>query len=410
MPIDPHSRETEALAEIAATRLGRGARAALAGGALALLAAGFGLEAAAALRGSSALLEPMPAGERLSGSGPRAANRELRRAFAELERRFDEESVLARAIRPWGQLALTALAGYGNEEAIAGRGGWLAFRGDFDHLTLAEAPRRALDPVEAAEGFASDLAARGISLLVLLAPAKPAIQPAPFTRPLAVEALADERSAAFAAAAAERGVPVLDPSGLLGAAARGAPVFLATDTHWRPEGMETVAREAAVMLRALAELPVGDPDAWRVEPQIARGRGDAAVLLGLPAGRELPGEAVEVARTVDPSGAPWRGSRGAPVLLLGDSFSAIYSRPELGFGAGGGFAERLADHLGLPVDRILRNSGGASETRAALAAELARDPRRLDGVRAVVWQLAARELTLGTWVATPLVRGDRQSR
>jgi hypothetical protein len=88
--------------------------------------------------------------------------------------------------------------------------------------------------------------------------------------------------------------------------------------------------------------------------------------------------------------------------LLGDSFSAIYSRPELGFGGGAGLAERLADHLGLPVDRILRNSGGASETRAALAAELARDPARLAGVRAVVWELAAREVSRGDWRSIPL--------
>ncbi len=90
------------------------------------------------------------------------------------------------------------------------------------------------------------------------------------------------------------------------------------------------------------------------------------------------------------------------MLLLGDSFAAIYAQPELGFGAGGGFAERLSFHLGLPVDRILRNAGGASATRAALAEEVGRDPHRLDGVRVVVWQLAARELSQGDWRSVPL--------
>ncbi len=92
------------------------------------------------------------------------------------------------------------------------------------------------------------------------------------------------------------------------------------------------------------------------------------------------------------------------MLLLGDSFSAIYSQPELGFGAGAGFGERLSFHLGLPVDRLVRNAGGASATRAALAEELRRDPARLDGVVAVVWQLAARELSQGTWDEAPMPR------
>ena len=92
---------------------------------------------------------------------------------------------------------------------------------------------------------------------------------------------------------------------------------------------------------------------------------------------------VETRRVVVRDGAPWRPTRGAPVLLLGDSFSAVFSQPDLGWGSGAGFAERLSFQLGLPVDRIVRNAGGASATRQALADELGRDPGRLDGVRVV---------------------------
>ena len=73
------------------------------------------------------------------------------------------------------------------------------------------------------------------------------------------------------------------------------------------------------------------------------------------------------------------------MLLLGDSFSAVYSQAELGWGTGAGLAERLSWHLGLPVDRIVRNAGGATAAREALAAALAAEPGRLDGVRVVVW-------------------------
>ena len=81
----------------------------------------------------------------------------------------------------------------------------------------------------------------------------------------------------------------------------------------------------------------------------------------------------------------------------GDSFAAIYSASELGWGAGAGLPERLAARLGLPVDRIVQNAGGASATRERLARELAADPARLDGVRVVVWIFAAREWSRGAW-------------
>jgi alginate O-acetyltransferase complex protein AlgJ len=200
-------------------------------------------------------------------------------------------------------------------------------------------------------------------------------------------------------AVAAAGVEVLDPSAALARrAAGGTATYLLADTHWRPETVDAVARELAIALRAGTELPTGDAARWREEVQAIDGLGDTAVLLDLPPRftRSLR-ERVDVGRVVAADGGPWRPTRAAPILLLGDSFSAVFSQPDLGWGGGAGLAERLSLHLGLPVDRILRNAGGASATREVLADELARDPSRLDGVKVVVWELAARELSLGDW-------------
>ena len=170
--------------------------------------------------------------------------------------------------------------------------------------------------------------------------------------------------------------------------------YLERDTHWRPEAMDEAARAVAVELRALADLPVGDPARFGESEATVDGTGDLDGLLGAAGG--VPRQRVTT-RPVSTAGARWRPERGAPVLVLGDSFTAVYSQGDLGWGAGAGFAERLAFHLGLAVDRIARNAGGASATREALAAELARDPSRLDGIAAVVWQLAAREISGGDW-------------
>ena len=66
----------------------------------------------------------------------------------------------------------------------------------------------------------------------------------------------------------------------------------------------------------------------------------------------------------------WRSSRDADVLLLGDSFSNIYSLESMGWGTSAGFAEQLSYSLRRPVDRLVQNDQGAFATRPVLQ----RDP------------------------------------
>ncbi len=102
-------------------------------------------------------------------------------------------------------------------------------------------------------------------------------------------------------------------------------------------------------------------------------------------------------RVITSSGDPWRAEASADVLLLGDSFSNIYSLETMGWGSGAGLAERLAFELQRPVDRIARNDNGAYAPRQALASELGRGRDRLASTRVVIYQFAARELSFGDW-------------
>ena len=130
-----------------------------------------------------------------------------------------------------------------------------------------------------------------------------------------------------------------------------------------------------------------------------RNTGDAARMLDLPDDSPLfPPEAVWLRRVLQPDGSPWRPSRDADVLVLGDSFSNIYSLESMGWGTSAGFAEQLSYALRRPVDRLVQNDEGAFATRAMLQ----RDPDRLDGKRVVVYQFAARELAFGDWKVIPL--------
>jgi len=389
---DPSSREEEAREEIAATRVARPLAATLLAFFLALLASGPALETVAALGEGSEIWTELPH----SDGGTLAHARAI---IAELEARFDHRSELVRRVRPPAQELLLAALHYGNERAYVGRDGWLFFRPDFDHLTSPARSGELEAAAAAVIDFRDRLAAAGVALVVVPAPVKLAIEPERFVAGAPVPPLRPAAEAAWRAALDRAGVEVLDPAPRLARIARsGRAAYLARDTHWRPEAMDEVARELAVVLRGVAALPPGEAGRHLERALAVEGAGDTAALLGLPAGRGgLARERVEIRPVSAPDGAPFRPTRGAPVLLLGDSFSAVFSQSDLGWGAGGGLGERLAFHLGLPVDRILRNAGGASATRAALADELARDPARLDGVLVVVWQLAAREITQGEW-------------
>jgi alginate O-acetyltransferase complex protein AlgJ len=131
---------------------------------------------------------------------------------------------------------------------------------------------------------------------------------------------------------------------------------------------------------------------------VVEGRGDILAMLRLPESQTLFGsQQVEVEVVLAMDGRPWRSDPEAEVLVLGDSFTNVFSVATLGWGSGAGLAEQLSHVLQQPVDRIALNAGGASASRRALVEALATNPRRLNGKKVVVYQFAARELSGGDW-------------
>lgn len=348
--------------------------------------------------------------------------------LSEFEREFDLRAGLAARLRPTVQSALVRL-GAGNASAYVGRDGWLFHRASVDaalsgafldpraqarRVTGTDAcdtvPRP--DPLPAVLAWNQALASRGVRLVVFPTPAKAEIHP----EKLAGQDARDEhvRNASydhFVASLRENEVQVFEPHVILRETARSGaqPAYLATDTHWRPEAVDAVAEELAASLRPVLPLGVRGKRFERRRQEVRR-RGDVSALLDLAG----PLETVEI-RPVRATDA-----QRAPVILLGDSFTNIYSSPaafagaadedDVGWGADAGLAEQLAFHLGAPVERIALNDDGAFASRLELArrvraARLAgRDP--FDGVSVVVWQFATRELSLGDWRKIDLDAAD----
>lgn len=341
---------------------------------------------------------------------------ELKAAEEELE----NESVVSQRLMPSVQSLLTGTVGAGNEQVYLGRDGWLFYRQDVEYVTgpgfleprqlqhRSLAPAVQPDPVEAIIHFRDQLAARGIDLLVVPTPTKASIEPEKLSaRAAGGEALQNASFTEFQRRLASAGVRMFDPSALLTerkAAAPSASVYLATDTHWRPETMQLVAQQLA---SALNLAPIATDGPLRVTPKEITGRGDIARMLKLPDDQKLYApENVTIAQVTN-GNALWRPDPAADVLVLGDSFANIFSLEALGWGESAGFVEHLSNALGgRKLDCILRNSDAAFATREILANELARGRDRLAGKKLVIWEFAARELAFGNWKLLDLTLGS----
>lgn len=349
----------------------------------------------------------------------RTANRGLLGQLAACEDALEETSPVREWLRPWVQYAMTAIGRAGSEQVHVAPGGWLFFRPDIAHVAgpdlldaAARRPRivretdtpRARDPIPAIVAFRDALARRGLALVLVPTPVKPTVHPERASgREGPAGPLHNRGFDRLLAALGAAGVDVVDVAPALVELAREAPVYLATDTHWRPEAVRAAARTVARRIEALGVLAPrsGAPFVERIAA--VEQHGDSVALLGLPPWQTLfPRERVVVRRVSRADGAPWRPDPLAETLVLGDSFTNIYSLGAMGWGEAAGFAEHLALALGRPVDRIAQNADGAHATRDLLARELAAGRDRLAGKRVVVWQFATRELSQGDWRVVPL--------
>lgn len=349
--------------------------------------------------------------------GVRTVNRELLARARGFENRVAEDSVLGQRLRPVVQEVLTGWLGAGTSQVEIGIDGWLFYRPDLDHVTgpgflsakvLARragegdtlSAARQPDPRPALVSLNDQLARRGARLIVLPTPVKPSVDPMQigFGR-FYSEPIMNPSYRRYVRYLREAGVAVFDVSGILSAMRREgrAPLYLATDTHWRPETMQRIAVELAAFIERQGWLsePVGG---HRSRPIRVTNEGDTARLLELGPSQNLyPAETVTTRRIETVQGEAWAPDRSAEVLLLGDSFTNVYSLPSLDWGASAGFAEQLSFALGRSVDRISQNNDGALAPRRLLAMEAARDAGRLMGTRVVVYQFATRELSQGDW-------------
>ena len=356
-------------------------------------------------------------------------NNRILRDIQTYEQDLKDCSNLVQWLIPRMQVATTGWLRGGNEDAYCGREGWLFYRPDVDYLVgpgfldpkvLArraasgnewKAPPQP-DPVKAIVDFRDQLAKRDIQLVVVPTPLKPMIYPERYTR-RRVDCRRPLQNASyeeFIASLRAADIAVFDPAPLLAEAKAqaAAPLYLETDTHWTPQGMQLAAEGLVRFVRNSMPLPDAPAPPYATTRAAATNLGDIAVMLRLPSSQTFYRlQSVALSQVTDRTRF-WRPDSAADVLLLGDSFANIFSLERMGWGEAAGLPEHLSLALGRPLDALLQNDKGSWKTRGMLATEMKRGNDRLAGKRLVIWQFAARELAFGDWKLIPLELGEKQ--
>ncbi|RPI21843.1 MAG: hypothetical protein EHM61_23770 [Acidobacteria bacterium] len=342
-----------------------------------------------------------------------------RQHLRSFEERLESTSAVRNFFQPRIQQVLTGVLGFGNHKGVVGLNGWLYYQQgvdyvigrdllDEDHLrvtTKRMLDRQGIDdpqpdPRPALEALARFCAGSGIHLVVLPIPDKAMIQPAQLTRRLALrrplQPLDNAGFARLSNGLKVNGVDVFNPAPRQVSSSEIR--YLRQDTHWTPRFMEETAQAVAAHVRRVVDLPATSrPVRYRTVARSVRRVGDLVDMLKLPIDQNLfRPEQIEIHQVVDnDSGRLWESDEQADVLLLGDSFTNIYSDPGMGWGEGAGLAEHLSLSLGRPVRVIAQNGGGVLGVRE----EWARALRSSDAPwpQVVIYEFAVRDLIGENW-------------
>ncbi len=317
---------------------------------------------------------------------------------------------------------LSGTLGASNANVYVGKEDWLFYGPALRHVVGPPIPTPSNDSLGVLVAFQAALAERGIALVVVPVPSKVSLYPESFHGRIGDGVVPRNQGyGAWLKSLEAAGVVVFDPTPALVEGKEGGPVYLRRDSHWSPRGVEYCAEALSEFLDAQFVFSDATRRAYRRgSPSTVAYRGDlAAMLYPDPVAGALV-EEWPILPVEDSDGNPWQPEVGSEVLLLGDSFTNIYSQEGLGWGTGAGLAEQLSLHLQRPVDRIAQNDHGAYAARHRLQDAVSKGEERLAETGVVVYEFAVRELSWGDWKpnrnmaldregAAPLERGVKQT-
>ena len=278
----------------------------------------------------------------------------------------------------------------GNRNVRIGKDGWLFLDDAIESLT-GQGPfpfqKDGNSPVYAIKRFADQLDNFGARLILVSIPSKAMIYPekinhnikGPISHPDAQRLVSELNSLP--------NLDVLDLTRSLFNLKKDTKVFLKQDTHWTPEAMEEAAKIIANHIKSM-DINIYKVNLNPKQKEERKAYGDLVEKINIWDGA-FSQESV-IAK-------PIKGNtrdRNSEIILLGDSFTNIYSSNEgLGWGNNAGLPEHIASNVGTPIDVISINGGGATEVRKKLAQRRGCS-EDMKNKKVVIWAITCRDLFL----------------
>ncbi len=283
----------------------------------------------------------------------------------------------------------------GNRNVRIGKDGWLFLDDAIESLTgqgpFHDGPfpfhKDGNSPVDAIKRFADQLDNFGARLILVSIPSKAMIYPEkinhnikdPISHPDAQRLVNELNSLP--------NLDVLDLTRSLFNLKKDKKVFLKQDTHWTPEAMEEAAKIIANHIKSM-DINIDKVNLNPKQKEVRKAYGDLVEKINIWDGA-FNQESV-IAKPIKDN----TRDRNSEIILLGDSFTNIYSSNEgLGWGNNAGLPEHIASNVGTPIDVISINGGGATEVRKKLAQRRG-SSEDMKNKKVVIWAITCRDLFL----------------
>ncbi|NLB63811.1 MAG: hypothetical protein GX801_06865 [Fibrobacter sp.] len=187
----------------------------------------------------------------------------------------------------------------------------------------------------------------------------------------------------------EDGMEVVDLLPLYLTAKQNSPELLyqKRDTHWDLPGMLVAAEKIAQRIKQYAWYAELQPDTARFSTEATTYTRLGDVVERLPDSVQSQyGADTLPALRVFAEGQPYQGKRGAPIVIIGDSFTGVMESTDA---KNGGIGAHIARLIGLDVE-VITSWGGGPNVRSRLWR--ARQAELQNDVRLVIYLMAARDL------------------
>jgi alginate O-acetyltransferase complex protein AlgJ len=278
-------------------------------------------------------------------------------------------------------------------KAVAGSDGYLFFQNSLKYVVGGdlEKQRKGKNPLPIIVEFKRQLERRGVDFLFVPVPTKLEVYPeklAPSFEPLG-GAIVNPYIRKFLLGLCQQGVEVVDllPVFLSGKGGAGEPLYQRQDTHWTDRGLRLAAERLSTRIQQYpwyAELARHRRAFAQRDTSFTR-FGDLHSRLPEAEQKKYTPETLVAHQVLGPDQQPYSDDPESPIVLLGDSFTAVY---QLMDAEHAGVSAHVARGIGYPLDLVMSYGGGPNVRQKLLR----RGWDSLSSKRLVIWMMTARDL------------------